>query len=202
MRLALRTQQVLAYETGICDTIDPLAGSYFVEALTDRIEADVQRYLGRIDELGGMVAAVKTGYVQQQIQEAAYRTQRAIDAGERVVVGVNRYTVAGERPAKLARVDPALRQVQIAGLAAVKKQRSDSRRARGARGAAPGSPQRGHEPGAADPRRGQGVREPRRDLPGAARRVRRAQGAGGALTRKGHGKEGARAHRQAGSRRP
>ncbi len=126
VRLALRTQQVLAYETGVCNTIDPLAGSYFVEALTDRIEADVQSYLDRIEDLGGMVAAITEGYVQQQVQEAAYRTQRAIDAGERVVVGVNRYAVAGEAAVRGQRVDPALRAVQIARLAAVRESRSGS----------------------------------------------------------------------------
>jgi methylmalonyl-CoA mutase N-terminal domain/subunit len=127
VRLALRTQQVLAHETGVCSTVDPLGGSWFVEALTDSIEAEVLEYLDRIDSLGGMVAAVSQGFVQQQIQEAAYRTQRAIDAGERVVVGVNRYATAGERPPKSLRVDPALRDVQVGRLAQVKSSRSGAR---------------------------------------------------------------------------
>ncbi len=127
VRLALRTQQVLAHEIGVGATIDPLAGSYFVEALTDGIEAEVERYLRRIDELGGMVAAINKGYVQQQIQESAYRMQRAIDVGERVVVGVNRYAAAEERRPAPSRVDPALREVQIARLVEVKRERSDAR---------------------------------------------------------------------------
>jgi methylmalonyl-CoA mutase N-terminal domain/subunit len=91
-RLALRTQQILAYECGVANTVDPLAGSYYVESLTAAIEQEASRYLERIDALGGMVAAIERGWVQQEIEDAAYQHQRAVDAGETVVVGVNRFT--------------------------------------------------------------------------------------------------------------
>ena len=91
-RLALRTQQILAHECGVAHTVDPLAGSYYVESLTSAIEQEASRYLERIDALGGMVAAIEKGWVQQEIEDAAYQHQRAVDAGETVVVGVNRFT--------------------------------------------------------------------------------------------------------------
>src|SRR5579864_1256530 len=96
VRVALRTQQIIAEETGVANTIDPLGGSYFVEAMTDRIEAAAYEYFARIDELGGMVEAVKRGYPQQEIADAAFELQQRIDAGERVVVGVNRHLVEEE----------------------------------------------------------------------------------------------------------
>jgi methylmalonyl-CoA mutase, N-terminal domain len=91
-RLALRTQQILAHECGVAQTVDPLAGSYYVESLTSTIEQEARRYLERIDALGGMVAAIERGWVQREIEDAAYQHQRAVDAGETVVVGVNRFT--------------------------------------------------------------------------------------------------------------
>ena len=91
-RLALRTQQILAHECGVAHTVDPLAGSYYVESLTAAIEQEASRYLERIDALGGMVAAIEKGWVQREIEDAAYQHQRAVDAGETVVVGVNRFT--------------------------------------------------------------------------------------------------------------
>ena len=91
MRIALRTQQIIAHETGVANTIDPLGGSYFVEALTDEIEAHAYEYFARIDELGGMVEAVKRSYPQREIADAAYRLQQEIDSGRRVVVGVNAF---------------------------------------------------------------------------------------------------------------
>src|SRR5580693_8135178 len=93
VRIALRTQQIIAHETGVANTIDPLGGSYFVEALTDEIEAKAYEYFAEIDRLGGMVEAVKRNYPQREIAEASFELQRRIDSGERVVVGVNRYTV-------------------------------------------------------------------------------------------------------------
>jgi methylmalonyl-CoA mutase N-terminal domain/subunit len=127
VRLALRTQQVLAYESGVTSTVDPLAGSYYVEALTDRIELEVWQYIDRIEALGGMVPSILKGYVQKQIQEAAFRTQKDIEKGERVVVGINKFQVEEKRPENLLRVDPAIRQVQTDKLSQVKRSRNSSR---------------------------------------------------------------------------
>src|ERR671939_719885 len=96
VRVALRTQQIIAHETGVTNTIDPLGGSYFVEALTDELEAQAYRYFAKIDELGGMVEAVKRTYPQREIADAAFRFQQEVDAGERTLVGVNRFTEGGE----------------------------------------------------------------------------------------------------------
>jgi methylmalonyl-CoA mutase N-terminal domain/subunit len=110
--IALRTQQVLAHETGVASTADPLGGSYFVEALTDAMEARCYEYFAKIDELGGMVEAVKRNYPQREIADAAFTLQQEIDAGERVVVGVNRYVAQNEQPIPTLRVDPALERKQ------------------------------------------------------------------------------------------
>ncbi len=123
VRLALRTQQVLAYESGVANTVDPLAGSYYVEALTDRIEMEVYQYIDRIEALGGMIPSILKGYVQLQIQEAAYRTQADIDSGKRVVVGLNRFQ-AEEAPLRnLLRMDPELRRFQVEKLRRLKSRR-------------------------------------------------------------------------------
>jgi methylmalonyl-CoA mutase N-terminal domain/subunit len=113
VRVALRTQQVIAHETGVVNTVDPLGGSYFVEALTDSMEARAYEYFAKIDELGGMVAAVKASYPQREIADAAFELQREIDAGERVVVGVNRFVADDEQPIPTLRVDPALERKQL-----------------------------------------------------------------------------------------
>ena len=110
--IALRTQQVIAHETGVTATVDPLGGSYFVEALTDAMEARCYEYFEKIDELGGMVEAVKRNYPQREIADAAFTLQQEIDAGERVVVGVNRYVQQDEQPIPTLRVDPALERKQ------------------------------------------------------------------------------------------
>jgi methylmalonyl-CoA mutase N-terminal domain/subunit len=110
--IALRTQQVIAHETGVTATVDPLGGSYFVEALTDAMEARCYEYFQKIDELGGMVEAVKRNYPQREIADAAFTLQQEIDAGERVVVGVNRYVQQDEQPIPTLRVDPALERKQ------------------------------------------------------------------------------------------
>ena len=112
-RLALRTQQILAYEAGVTDTPDPLAGSYFVESLTDELERAANGYLAEIDELGGAIAAIDTGYQQRQIQDAAYRVQREIEAGQRIVVGVNRFQDDETVSPPLQRIDPALEAQQV-----------------------------------------------------------------------------------------
>jgi methylmalonyl-CoA mutase N-terminal domain/subunit len=111
--IALRTQQVIAHETGVTNTVDPLGGSYFVEALTDRMEQRCYEYFAKIDELGGMVQAVKRNFPQREIADAAFELQQEIDAGQRVVVGVNRYQLADEVPIPTLRVDPALERKQL-----------------------------------------------------------------------------------------
>jgi methylmalonyl-CoA mutase N-terminal domain/subunit len=104
-KIALRTQQVIAYETGVADTVDPLAGSYFVEALTGEIERRADEYLDKIDGMGGAVAAIEAGWIQDEIHEAAFRIQQRVETGDRVVVGVNRYEEAEEGPVELQRID-------------------------------------------------------------------------------------------------
>jgi methylmalonyl-CoA mutase N-terminal domain/subunit len=122
--LALRTQQILAEETGVANTVDPLGGSYFVEALTDRMEAEAWRLIRKIDELGGMVRALDAGFPQQEIADSGYRTQLQEDAGERVVVGVNRYVQPEEAPIPYLRVDEAVEREQIERVRAVKAARN------------------------------------------------------------------------------
>jgi methylmalonyl-CoA mutase N-terminal domain/subunit len=119
-RTALRTQQIIAHETGVTNTIDPLGGSYFVEALTDRMEQLAYDYFATIDELGGMVAAVKQNYPQREIAEASFELQNEIDAGRRIVVGVNRYTEGDGSETPILRIDPALERKQIDRLRAVR----------------------------------------------------------------------------------
>jgi methylmalonyl-CoA mutase N-terminal domain/subunit len=123
VRIALRTQQVIAHETGVANTIDPLGGSYFLEALTDAIEARAYEYFARIDELGGMVEAVKRNYPQREIADAAFALQQEIDAGERIVVGVNDFTDGDDDQTPLLRIDPALERKQIGRIQAVRARR-------------------------------------------------------------------------------
>ncbi len=126
VRLALRTQQVIAHESGVASTVDPLGGSYFVEALTDRMEERCYEYFREIDELGGMVAAIEFGYPQREIADAAFELQRAIDAGERVVVGVNAFTEPeGEQP-PILRIDPALEAKQVARVGDLRARRDSA----------------------------------------------------------------------------
>jgi methylmalonyl-CoA mutase N-terminal domain/subunit len=120
VQIALRTQQVIAHETGVAATVDPLGGSYFVEALTDRMEERCYEYFAKIDALGGMVQAVKRNYPQREIADAAFELQREIDAGERIVVGVNRYAREDEQPIPILSVDPALERKQIDRLQAAR----------------------------------------------------------------------------------
>jgi methylmalonyl-CoA mutase, N-terminal domain len=122
-RIALRTQQIIAYESGAPQTIDPLAGSYFVETLTNEIEARANQYLEKIDALGGMLAAIERGYVQQEIQNAAYQYQQRVDRGEAVVVGVNRFMVDEERPIAIQRIDETLERKQVERLRAFRSRR-------------------------------------------------------------------------------
>jgi methylmalonyl-CoA mutase, N-terminal domain len=123
VRLALRTQQVIAHETGVVNGIDPLGGSYHVEALTNRLEEEAYELFGRIDELGGMVAAIEQNMPQREIAEAAYRYQQEIESGERVIVGVNRYQTETDEEIHILRIDPDLERKQIERLTAFKARR-------------------------------------------------------------------------------
>ena len=119
-RLALRTQQVIAYESGVANTVDPVGGSYAIEALTDEIERAATEYLEKIDDLGGMLKAIESGFVQREIQDAAYRFQQSIDSKERIVVGVNEFQSVEDGGFPIHVVDPALEASQIAALARVR----------------------------------------------------------------------------------
>jgi methylmalonyl-CoA mutase, N-terminal domain len=123
VRLALRTQQIIAHETGVTNTIDPLGGSWFVESLTNRMEEAAYRYFQRIEELGGMVEAVKRNFPQREIADASWRYQTEVDAQQRYVVGVNRYEMPDEVPIEILRIDPALERKQIGRLEATRARR-------------------------------------------------------------------------------
>jgi methylmalonyl-CoA mutase, N-terminal domain len=125
-RLAVRTQQVIAHETDIAATVDPFAGSYAIEAMTDRIEAEARGYLDRIDAMGGAVAAIEEGFQKSEIERAAYELAKRIDAGEQVVVGVNRYQLGEDPQPELQRIDEAIRQQQIDRLDQVKRARDQA----------------------------------------------------------------------------
>jgi methylmalonyl-CoA mutase N-terminal domain/subunit len=125
-RIALRTQQIVGYESGVVDTPDPLAGSYFVESLTDEVERLAWEYLDKIDEMGGAVAAIEAGYQMDEIEQAAYEYTKSIDDDERVIVGVNKFTVDGEPEPDVFPIDPALQQGQIERLRAFRAARDAS----------------------------------------------------------------------------
>ncbi|MCS7221802.1 MAG: methylmalonyl-CoA mutase family protein [Anaerolineae bacterium] len=126
-QLALRTQQIIAYESGVADTVDPLAGSYFVEYLTNEIERRAQAYIAKIDALGGALRAIEQGYIQREIQEAAYCVQQAIERGEQIVVGVNRFVTEAEPPIEILRVDEQAQAEQIRRLQQVRARRDPTR---------------------------------------------------------------------------
>jgi methylmalonyl-CoA mutase N-terminal domain/subunit len=127
VRVALRTQQIIAHESGVADTIDPLAGSYLIEYLTDEIERRAREYIQKIDELGGALAAIEQGYIQVEIQEAAYRFQQAVERGEEIVVGVNAFQVDQKVDLEPLRVDPAIEAAQCERLAALRAHRDPGR---------------------------------------------------------------------------
>jgi len=139
--VALRTQQILAYESGVADTVDPLGGSYYVEWLTSQLETSAREYLDQISRMGGIVPAIESGFISREIQEAAYRHQRRVESGDQVVVGVNRYQMEEEGRPEVHRLDPSLEREQVRRLARFKRLRSGkavgealeelSRRARG-----------------------------------------------------------------------
>jgi methylmalonyl-CoA mutase N-terminal domain/subunit len=122
--VALRTQQVIAEETGVTNTIDPFGGSYAVEALTDRMEREANDYIRRIDEMGGMVKAIETGYPQREIAEAAFHFQRQLEQGIKTVVGVNKYSMPEEIPIATLKIDPAIEERQIQRVRKVKRERN------------------------------------------------------------------------------
>ncbi|HET6278158.1 MAG TPA: methylmalonyl-CoA mutase family protein [Candidatus Polarisedimenticolia bacterium] len=126
-RLALRTQQIIAEESGVTNTIDPLAGSYFVEALTDRMEAAASDYIRRIDEMGGMIKAIEQGFPQKEIAEASYLYQKQLDAGEKTVVGVNRYTEGDDHQVQLLRIGPEVERAQLDRLRRTRAERDAAR---------------------------------------------------------------------------
>jgi methylmalonyl-CoA mutase N-terminal domain/subunit len=121
--LALRTQQIIAHETGVANTVDPVAGSYAIEKLTDEIETGAQEYIARIDAMGGMLGAIETGYVQQEIQKSAYEYQQAVEREEQIVVGVNRFKAGEERPIPTLRIDAEIERTQVKRLKALRARR-------------------------------------------------------------------------------
>ncbi len=127
VQVALRTQQIIAEETGVANTIDPLAGSYFVESLTDRMEEIAYQYFAKIDELGGMVEAIKTGFPQREIADAAFRYQQELELGERKLVGVNAYTEGDDHDTPILRIDPKLEHEQVERLHAARGRRDQER---------------------------------------------------------------------------
>jgi methylmalonyl-CoA mutase, N-terminal domain len=126
VRIALRTQQVIAHETGVVNTIDPLGGSYYVEHLTNELERQAYEYFDRIERLGGMVAAIKENFPQREIAEASFRYQSEVERGERVVVGVNRYVAEDEQPLEILKIDAALEQKQIDRVRALRERRDSA----------------------------------------------------------------------------
>jgi methylmalonyl-CoA mutase, N-terminal domain len=123
--IALRTQQVVAYESGVPQTVDPLGGSYFVEALTDEVESKAWDYIRRIDEMGGAVAAIEQGFIQKEITDSAYRYQKDIESTEKIIVGVNKFTTKDQHRVDLLTIDDSIRKVQSEKLAALKKKRNN-----------------------------------------------------------------------------
>jgi methylmalonyl-CoA mutase N-terminal domain/subunit len=130
VRVALRTQQIIAYESGVTNTVDPLAGSYYMEALTNEMEEKAMEYIQKIDDMGGAIEAIEKGFFQREIAESAYRYQRELEEKKRIIVGVNEYTVEEEEcPIKLLRVDPKIEKEQVERLQKLKRER-DNRKVR------------------------------------------------------------------------
>jgi len=126
-RLALRTQQILADESGVANTVDPVGGSYAIEHLTNEVEAAARACIQQIDALGGMLRAIETGYVQREIQKAAYEYQQSVERNERIIVGVNRYRSERQEPIPILSIDPAIEQEQIERLRALRARRDAAR---------------------------------------------------------------------------
>ena len=126
VRVALRTQQIVAEESGLADTVDPLGGSYYVEALTNQIEAECWDYIKKIDDLGGAVIAIEKGYIQREIQDSAYKWQMEVEKKERIIVGVNKYQIKEKPPEGLLRVDASVGEFQKGKLAKMKAARDNA----------------------------------------------------------------------------
>jgi methylmalonyl-CoA mutase, N-terminal domain len=127
VQIALRTQQILAYETGVVNTIDPLAGSYFVETMTNQMEEGAEEYFRKIDELGGVLGAIRENFFQQEIADAAYRYQKEIENKDRIIVGVNEFVNEGKAEIDLLKIDPEVEKAQVRGLRAMKQGRDNLR---------------------------------------------------------------------------
>lgn len=127
VRTALRTQQIVAYESGVANTIDPLAGSYYVEALTDRIEKEAEEYINRIDAMGGMIKAIEDGFVQMEIQKAAYEFEKQMENGKKIVVGVNKFRVEEDQEPELLKIDMKVQENQVAFLNKIRSQRDNGK---------------------------------------------------------------------------
>jgi len=125
VQLALRTQQIIAYESGVADTVDPMGGSHYLEWLTNRIEEGIQKYIATIDQMGGALEAIKRGYIQREIRRSAYNHQRAVDAGEQVVVGVNKYTSDEPLDLELLEIDESIAKKQLQRLKQLKSGRNN-----------------------------------------------------------------------------
>lgn len=125
-QIALRTQQIIAYESGVINTIDPLAGSFFIEALTDELEKEADEYIKKIDELGGSPSAIEIGYIQKEIQKSAYQYQKDIEEGKRIIVGVNKFIVEEEETPEILKINPEIERNQIEFLKKVKAERDNS----------------------------------------------------------------------------
>jgi methylmalonyl-CoA mutase N-terminal domain/subunit len=126
-RLALRTQQLIAYETGAANTIDPLGGSYFVEALTDEMERQAEAYFKRIEEIGGVIPAIESGFFQKEIADAAFRYQQELEQKRRLMVGVNEFTVDEEEEIEILRIDPKLEREQVERVRGVRAKRDNAK---------------------------------------------------------------------------
>ncbi len=125
VRVALRTQQIVAEESGVTNTVDPLAGSYFVESMTERIEKEAMDYINRIDSMGGMIEAISSGFVQKEIQESAYRFEKELESGNRIIVGVNKYRVEEDEQPELLKIDVKVQEEQIKFLTKIKNERDN-----------------------------------------------------------------------------
>ena len=125
--IALRTQQLIAHESGVADTIDPLGGSYVIESLTDKIENEVVKYLGQIDKRGGMIKCIEDGYINREIEEASYRYQLDVEKGERIIVGVNEFTSADDGPVEILKINPKIEEIKRKKLKSLRKRRDNRR---------------------------------------------------------------------------
>jgi methylmalonyl-CoA mutase N-terminal domain/subunit len=126
-RIALSTQQIIAYESGVSDTVDPLGGSYFVEALTDEVEAKAWEYINRIDAMDGSVSAIEQGYIQNEIARSSYEYQNKIEKGEKIIVGVNKFIVEEKAQEEVFIVDESVREVQVEKIKSIKAKRDKSK---------------------------------------------------------------------------